>query len=289
MSSSRTVGHLVDTFRRGRVRWARPLPPLRSTVGGRWLPTAGGVDVVSAYVGFFETCCDRREALLRRRDNRRSIEVAGAAPRLFNRAIGNVAERIANRIRAHVLRTFDTLEVAKIRRVHWATPTRWIRRPRPWPESGNLHRRSRSQRYWIGPCAVDLPAESVGKSSTPSIERMVEFSTRYQTASIDSLQIFYREADDESKPTLLPLHGFPVSTRVFRRLEVNDQLFRDFGVVGVSRSKVRVNSLTENAPAATVANPERRRDAEFSRRRHGYPSPPRAEGPTAYPVLASTS
>lgn len=47
---------------------------------------------------------------------------------------------------------------------------------------------------------------------------MSAFATRYQTATIDGLEVFYREAGDPSKPTLLLLHGFPSSSHMFRNL-----------------------------------------------------------------------
>lgn len=42
--------------------------------------------------------------------------------------------------------------------------------------------------------------------------------TLYRTIDIDGLKIFYREAGDRSKPTLLLLHGFPASSFMFREL-----------------------------------------------------------------------
>lgn len=47
---------------------------------------------------------------------------------------------------------------------------------------------------------------------------MSGFSTRYHTARIDGLDVFYREAGDPSNPTLLLLHGFPSSSHMFRNL-----------------------------------------------------------------------
>lgn len=41
---------------------------------------------------------------------------------------------------------------------------------------------------------------------------------RYQTVDVDGLSIFYREAGDPEKPTLLLLHGFPTSSHMFRDL-----------------------------------------------------------------------
>lgn len=43
-------------------------------------------------------------------------------------------------------------------------------------------------------------------------------ATRHKTIKIDDLDIFYREAGDTTKPTLLLLHGFPTSSQMFRNL-----------------------------------------------------------------------
>ena len=40
----------------------------------------------------------------------------------------------------------------------------------------------------------------------------------YNTLKIDNLEIFYREAGDPNKPTILLLHGFPTSSHMFRNL-----------------------------------------------------------------------
>lgn len=40
----------------------------------------------------------------------------------------------------------------------------------------------------------------------------------YRTADVDGFEIFYREAGDRAKPTLLLLHGFPSSSHMFRDL-----------------------------------------------------------------------
>lgn len=42
--------------------------------------------------------------------------------------------------------------------------------------------------------------------------------TLYKTAKINGLDIFYREAGDKTKPTILLLHGFPTSSHMFRDL-----------------------------------------------------------------------
>ncbi|MBX7221968.1 MAG: alpha/beta hydrolase [Blastocatellia bacterium] len=40
----------------------------------------------------------------------------------------------------------------------------------------------------------------------------------YKTVKIENLDIFYREAGDPTKPTILLLHGFPASSHMFRNL-----------------------------------------------------------------------
>jgi pimeloyl-ACP methyl ester carboxylesterase len=42
--------------------------------------------------------------------------------------------------------------------------------------------------------------------------------TRYGTVAVDALQIFYREAGPEDAPTVLLLHGFPSSSRMYEPL-----------------------------------------------------------------------
>lgn len=42
--------------------------------------------------------------------------------------------------------------------------------------------------------------------------------THYRTATIDGLDVFYREAGEPTNPTLLLLHGFPSSSHMFRNL-----------------------------------------------------------------------
>lgn len=41
---------------------------------------------------------------------------------------------------------------------------------------------------------------------------------RYKFATVDGIKIFYREAGDPKKPTILLLHGFPSSSHMFRDL-----------------------------------------------------------------------
>ena len=46
----------------------------------------------------------------------------------------------------------------------------------------------------------------------------MEHPTLYRTIQIDRLSIFYREAGPKDAPTLLLLHGFPSSSRMFEPL-----------------------------------------------------------------------
>ncbi|WP_419817948.1 alpha/beta fold hydrolase [Glaciibacter flavus] len=43
-------------------------------------------------------------------------------------------------------------------------------------------------------------------------------AVQYQTMTVDGLEVFYREAGDPQRPTLVLLHGFPSSSHMFRDL-----------------------------------------------------------------------
>ncbi|MFI5485674.1 alpha/beta fold hydrolase [Micromonospora echinaurantiaca] len=47
---------------------------------------------------------------------------------------------------------------------------------------------------------------------------MSPFVTRHRTVALAGQQVFYREAGDPSRPTLVLLHGFPTSSHMFRNL-----------------------------------------------------------------------
>ena len=66
-------------------------------------------------------------------------------------------------------------------------------------------------------------ASSSAKSSRPSTV------VTYNTVKVDGLDIFYREAGEPEKPTILLLHGFPTSSFMFRNLI--PQLANDFHLV----------------------------------------------------------
>ncbi len=52
---------------------------------------------------------------------------------------------------------------------------------------------------------------------------------RYRTIEVNGQSIFYREAGDRSRPTVLLLHGFPTSSHMFR--ELIPQLATDYHVI----------------------------------------------------------
>jgi pimeloyl-ACP methyl ester carboxylesterase len=52
---------------------------------------------------------------------------------------------------------------------------------------------------------------------------------RYKTLTIGSIELFYREAGDPNKPTILLLHGFPSSSHMFRNLI--EQLSSDYHLI----------------------------------------------------------
>jgi pimeloyl-ACP methyl ester carboxylesterase len=47
---------------------------------------------------------------------------------------------------------------------------------------------------------------------------MSSFDTRHRTATIDGLEVFYRESGHPDNPALVLLHGFPSSSHMFRNL-----------------------------------------------------------------------
>jgi len=53
--------------------------------------------------------------------------------------------------------------------------------------------------------------------------------TSYHTRKINGVEIFYREAGDKNKPTVVLLHGYPTSSHMFRNL-IND-LADDFHLI----------------------------------------------------------
>ena len=57
--------------------------------------------------------------------------------------------------------------------------------------------------------------------SNQTKKQMNNKTISYKTVKVDGLDIFYREAGDKNKPTILLLHGFPSSSHMYRDL-IND-------------------------------------------------------------------
>jgi len=55
-------------------------------------------------------------------------------------------------------------------------------------------------------------------ANTVSFADNQENDTRYRTATIQDIEIAYREAGDPSNPTIVLLHGFPTSSHMYREL-----------------------------------------------------------------------
>lgn len=53
---------------------------------------------------------------------------------------------------------------------------------------------------------------------TNSITELKTYATLHKTVKVNGINIFYREAGDVSKPTILLLHGYPTSSHMFRNL-----------------------------------------------------------------------
>src|SRR5262245_24204026 len=58
-----------------------------------------------------------------------------------------------------------------------------------------------------------MSSATTGQRDSRASERVL-----YKTARVKGLDIFYREAGSPTNPTLLLLHGFPTSSRMFRNL-----------------------------------------------------------------------
>ena len=71
--------------------------------------------------------------------------------------------------------------------------------------------------------ATALVATTIALSSAASVAHAqtvpsISSTTTYQTVMVDGLKIFYREAGPKDAPTILLLHGYPSSSRMFATL-----------------------------------------------------------------------
>jgi len=68
----------------------------------------------------------------------------------------------------------------------------------------------------IGLFSYKTSDKSSEKSET--VLNISDLKTSYKSIEIKGLDIFYREAGDKNKPTILLLHGYPTSSHMFRNL-----------------------------------------------------------------------
>lgn len=61
-------------------------------------------------------------------------------------------------------------------------------------------------------------AVALGMGSASAASLSTSSSTTFHTVAVDGVDIFYREAGPKDAPTLLLLHGFPSSSRMFETL-----------------------------------------------------------------------
>ncbi len=78
----------------------------------------------------------------------------------------------------------------------------------------------KNKNLWLIGLGAALGSALVSTAVFAAIPKVNDQSARvtYNTLKIDGQDIFYREAGDKSKPTILLLHGFPASSFMFRNL-----------------------------------------------------------------------
>ena len=73
--------------------------------------------------------------------------------------------------------------------------------------------------FWSTCCVALAASVALALSQWPARgDELVKHPTFYRTTRVDGLSIFYREAGPSDAPTLLLLHGFPSSSRMFEPL-----------------------------------------------------------------------
>jgi pimeloyl-ACP methyl ester carboxylesterase len=77
----------------------------------------------------------------------------------------------------------------------------------------------RWDQFWLIPFLAFVTLVALASSHRPARgDEIVKHPTAYRTTKVDGLSIFYREAGPAAAPTLLLLHGFPSSSRMFEPL-----------------------------------------------------------------------
>ena len=65
---------------------------------------------------------------------------------------------------------------------------------------------------------INIPSPSIAQETAKSESSSNTPSVRYQTVSINGVDVFYREAGHKDAPVVLLLHGFPTSSHMYRNL-----------------------------------------------------------------------
>jgi len=65
---------------------------------------------------------------------------------------------------------------------------------------------------------ISYPSPSFAQEAAKPEASSNTASVRYQTVSIDGVDVFYREAGSKDAPAILLLHGFPTSSHMYRNL-----------------------------------------------------------------------
>ena len=82
-----------------------------------------------------------------------------------------------------------------------------------------IHSLRRWGQFWSAPRMALVACVALALSQWPARgDDLVKHPTFYRTTKVDGLSIFYREAGPSDAPTLLLLHGFPSSSRMFEPL-----------------------------------------------------------------------
>lgn len=77
----------------------------------------------------------------------------------------------------------------------------------------------RLDQFWPACCMAFAAFMALALLQAPArVEHLMKRPTVYRTTKVDGLSIFYREAGPADAPTLLLLHGFPSSSRMFEPL-----------------------------------------------------------------------
>lgn len=85
-------------------------------------------------------------------------------------------------------------------------------------DRGSLLARAAPIEAVLPPVRVNSPSPSIAREAARAVTSAPAVQVRYQTVSIDGVELFYREAGPKDAPAILLLHGFPTSSHMYRGL-----------------------------------------------------------------------